>query len=163
MEAPTQTETAVPEPSQIDHFPGERELNLAALVEASLEVYKTGELILRRLSPDNLRLILGIDEGGSVQQSGLRFHDVLDGREITSLPNFAGNNPINPASDQSDTVRGMVEVLLSGESHNLDLIVEGFDLGEADLQYSLTIIPGTTMSEDLRGKYISLIANHLKK
>ena len=97
--------------NQINHFPDSHALDLAAAVEAELEAFKSGEVILRGLSASSLREILGLDSHGETKETGLRFRDSLDGEVIESYPNFAGKNPLIDKDDPDGLVSGVVTLL----------------------------------------------------
>jgi len=148
--------------NQKDHFPGKQILDLAAILNASPESFKQGEVIFHHLSPAFLRLLIGIDAEGGVRDSGLRFHNTIDNKDFESYPNFAGKNPMIDKDDSTGTVRGVVKVTCDGNSANLDLIIQKFEEGDEGTEYSVTLIPGITMDESMLQQYYSLVITHLK-
>lgn len=156
-------ETPPIEANLVEHFPPKEALDLAGSVEAGLEAFKNGEVILRHLSTSHLRTLLGLNAQGEPVDTGLRFTDTLDGEDIESHPNFAGRDPLIDKNDPSDTSRGVAKVTTSSGEHNIDLIVNKYGLGSEGTEYSLTLIPGASMTEDLRQKYFSLLTAHIKK
>jgi len=149
--------------NQINHFPDSHALDLAAAVEAELEAFKSGEVILRGLSASSLREILGLDSHGETKETGLRFRDSLDGEVIESYPNFAGKNPLIDKDDPDGLVSGVVKVTFPNRSYNIDIIVEKYDLGTAGIEYSLTLIPDVAMSETTRRQYLTLLTGRLSQ
>jgi len=147
---------------QLDHFPGKQILDLAAILEATPESFKKGEIIFHHLSPAFLRLLIGIDSDGGVRDTGLRFRDTIDNKDFESYPNFAGKNPMIDNDDSTGTVRGVVKVTSDGNSANIDLIIQKFEEGDEGVEYSVTLIPGITMDESMSQHYYSLVVNHLK-
>ena len=155
-----------PETSQdknlVEQFPANEILDLAALVGAELISFKDGAIVLKQLSEENLRDLLGVNDNDESQDTGLRFKDVKGEESIESTPNFAAVSPFDKNAI-SDTTTGVVKISAASGEHNIDLIVQKFDLGSAGFEYSLSLIPDITMNEDIRLGYLRLVVKHLQK
>jgi len=148
----------------VEHFTTNKgALELSSILASGLESFKNGEIVLSNLSASQVRRLLGLSSTGESIDSGLRFKAQISGKEIESYPNFAGKNPLIDKEDPSDISRGVVKVSTPFGTHNIDLIVEKYNLGASGLEYSLTLIPGISMDEQLRHQYLSLLADRLEK
>jgi len=148
--------------SAVNHFPAKEILDVVSALSAEIESFQSGEIILRRLSPDNLRLLLGIDQEGNIINTGMRFKDDLDGVIVESHPNFAARDPFVDAGNHAGEVRGVVKVVLKDIEGNIDLLIQKYHVAENTVEYSLTLIPGLSLSEQNISSYLSLLSTHLK-
>ena len=162
MEALSPPITSAEKANQVEHFPSnEGAFELASALEAKLESFKTGEIVLRQLSTDQMRILLGINSDGESVETGFRFND--EDKKIESNPNFAGKNPLIDKDDPSDTSRGVAKISTPSGDHNLNLLIEKYNLGSNGIEYSLKLIPDVTMDESLRHLYLDLVSKNLKK
>lgn len=135
-----------------------------AIHTSEVEEFNTGDIRLREVSPLDLGTLIGIDPDGRSQDSGFRFQDHINEREVDSEPDFATKNPFVKEGDLVSSVVGNVDVKIGDSSHNIVLMITGVNRGtEGGMTYQLDVGFGPSWDHKERDGYLDLVARHCHK